>query len=945
MLVHWVLVAALAVFLGAVVWAVARFGLEAADQTASVVGGTVALLSLPISLYALRAPGGTEAGSVNGGVAAREWVPAAAVDASLRPPVLSARVRGRDSELALLNRIARDGGGMAVVCGAGGLGKTTLAAQAARQAQQARRAVFWVRWQNDPGRLAEDLTRVAQDLGLAEERLEAARRGQAVLVDVVWEHLAAVPGWVLVVDNVDTPARVGPGREAVASYRGWLRPDGAGLLVVTSRDTAVGTWGRRAQLVYLEPLEETAAAAVLTDAAPAAGSEAEARALAVRLGGLPLALEAAGRYLATATSRYRSFTAYREALDREFGDLLGAEHPQAADPEIARTVVRHTWDLSLTQLHTDGYTLARPLLHLLALLEAAPVPRSLITPALLADAIGQDVTATALDAALAGLHRYALLGVPRTTTADASAGDGAALGVGQLVLHPVVREVMALTPTGTDPAPWYTALDAHLAQAVQDTVHAGRAGWPTARLLAPHLPPLLDRATDPTFTAARGTLDSLAGVLREADASAEEHLLRQHVLNAVTRRLGAEHPDALPSRNNLAVALVGLARYQEAADLFRRVLTDRERALGPDHPDTLASRSSLAFALIGLGQHQEAVDLYSHVRADHFDVPARYSNLAIALVGLGRYEEAADLHRRFHAEHERTLGPDHPATLASGNNLANTLFGLGRHQEAADLHRRVLTDRERLLGPGHSDSLGSRNNLAHVLTALGQHQEASDLHRRVLTDRERTLGPDHPDTLTSRTNLATTLIALGQYQEAAELHQRALTDRERTLGPDHPDTLTSRTNLATTLFRLGQYQEAADLHRRTLADRERTLGPDHPDTLASRNNLAAALVRLGQYQQAADLFRRVLTDRERTLGPDHPDTLASRNNLAAALVGLGQYQEAIDLHRRTLADRERTLGPDHPHTLRSQENLANAEAAAAQAERGWWPRLRRRGRP
>ncbi|MFH8453897.1 hypothetical protein ACH4CD_32185 [Streptomyces fungicidicus] len=291
---------------------------------------------------------------------------------------------------------------MAVVCGAGRLGKTTLAAQAARQAQQARRAVFWIRWQGDPGRLAEDLTRVAQDLGLAEERLEAARRGQAVLVDVVWEHLAAVAGWVLVVDNVDTPARVGPGREAVASYRGWLRPDGAGLLVVTSRDTAVGTWGRRAQLVLLEPLEEMAAAAVLADAAPAAGSEAEA--LAVRLGGLPLALEAAGRYLATATSRYRSFTAYREALDREFGDLLGAEHPQAADPEIARTVVRHTWDLSLTQLRTDGYTLARPLLHLLALLEAAPVPRSLITPALLAGAIGQDVTATALDAALAGLH-------------------------------------------------------------------------------------------------------------------------------------------------------------------------------------------------------------------------------------------------------------------------------------------------------------------------------------------------------------------------------------------------------------------------------------------------------------------------------------------------------------------------------------------------------------
>ncbi|MFH8453898.1 tetratricopeptide repeat protein [Streptomyces fungicidicus] len=149
---------------------------------------------------------------------------------------------------------------------------------------------------------------------------------------------------------------------------------------------------------------------------------------------------------------------------------------------------------------------------------------------------------------------------------------------------------------------------------------------------------MLDRATDHAFTAAHGTLDSLAGVLREADASAEEHLLRQHVLNAVTRRLGAEHPDALPSRNNLAVALAGLARYQEAADLFRRVLTDRERTLGPDHPDTLTS----------------------------------LNNLAAALVGLGRYQEAIGLHRRALADRERTLGPDHPHTLRSQENLART---------------------------------------------------------------------------------------------------------------------------------------------------------------------------------------------------------------------------------------------------------------------------------
>ncbi|WP_446039040.1 NB-ARC domain-containing protein, partial [Streptomyces sp. SID1121] len=448
---------------------------------------------------------------------------------------------------------------MAVICGAGGLGKTTLAAATAQHAQRVGRAVFWVRWQDDETRLADDLTRVVQALGLRNQRLEEAQNGRTALVDVVWEYLSSVKGWVVVVDNVDTPAKVGPGRDPVGQYRGWLRPDGAGLLVVTSRDRTTATWGARARVVQLDPLDANAAGGMLQDAAPTAGTVEEARELGVRLGGLPLALEAAGRYLGTATSRYQTYTAYQHALDAEFADLLGAEHPRATDPVVARSVVRHTWDISLDQLHTDGATHARPLLHLLALLEAAPIPLSLITPALLTDATGHPVTATALDAALAGLHQYGLLGTPQTAGHLAN-GAGGTAGVVQVVLHPLVREVMALPRAGTDPTTWLAALDTHLTQAVHDSRAAGRAGWPTGRLLAPHLPQLLDRAAGTNFLAARNVLDELANALSDAGAATEELVLRQHVLDAEHRTLGPDHPHTLTSRNNLATALSNLGR-------------------------------------------------------------------------------------------------------------------------------------------------------------------------------------------------------------------------------------------------------------------------------------------------------------------------------------------------------------------------------------------------
>jgi hypothetical protein len=52
----------------------------------------------------------------------------------------------------------------------------------------------------------------------------------------------------------------------------------------------------------------------------------------------------------------------------------------------------------------------------------------------------------------------------------------------------------------------------------------------------------------------------------------------------------------LKSRNNLAAAYQAAGRTAEAIALHERTLADFERVLGADHPDTLTSRSNLAEA-------------------------------------------------------------------------------------------------------------------------------------------------------------------------------------------------------------------------------------------------------------------------------------------------------------------------------------------------------------
>ena len=62
------------------------------------------------------------------------------------------------------------------------------------------------------------------------------------------------------------------------------------------------------------------------------------------------------------------------------------------------------------------------------------------------------------------------------------------------------------------------------------------------------------------------------------------------------RVLGADHPDTLTSRNNLAGAYQAAGDLGRAILLFKATLADCERALGADHPTTRVVRRNLGSA-------------------------------------------------------------------------------------------------------------------------------------------------------------------------------------------------------------------------------------------------------------------------------------------------------------------------------------------------------------
>ena len=66
----------------------------------------------------------------------------------------------------------------------------------------------------------------------------------------------------------------------------------------------------------------------------------------------------------------------------------------------------------------------------------------------------------------------------------------------------------------------------------------------------------------------------------------------------------------------MASAFRRSGKAKDAITQYKRVLADRERTAGADHPDAIAARANLAFAYRGAGRLSEAVQQYEHVLAD-----------------------------------------------------------------------------------------------------------------------------------------------------------------------------------------------------------------------------------------------------------------------------------------------------------------------------------------
>jgi len=562
----------------------------------------------------------------------------------LRKPVRLAprpgMLAGREELLAELDaKLAGGGAGprMVALCGLGGAGKTSVAAEYAYR----HLGEVGVAWQFP----AEDVTVLAA--GFAELAAQLGAQdlaGSQDPVASVQAVLAASPAeWLLVFDNA---------RDRAAVER-FLPPDGPGRVLVTSRNVA---WPPGQALdVPMLALEAAAGFLVTRTGDP---DEHAAGELATELGGLPLALEQAGAYVQVSGI---GLAGYLASFRKRRPEMLTRGIPTGYDRTVAAT-----WSLAFTDLEQSAPQ-AVGLLRLLACCAPEPVPlRLLLQPRPgLADGLADEVAAAlvpllddelAAGDAVAVLRRYSLV---------TPAGDGLVL------VHRLVQAVTADQMPAGLAGQWRQAAAALIEEAIPADTQLP-AAWPECAQLLPHARAILSLTS--------GGLWRIARYLGHTGSYPAARDLFQLIADAYSEddAYGPEHRHTLAARSELARWTGEAGDAAGARDQFAALLPVEERVLGPEHPLTLTTRDDLAEWTGRIGDAAGARDQFAALLpireqvlgAEHPDSLITRNNLARWTGDAGDAAGARDQFAALLPIRERVLGPEHPHTLSTRNNLA-----------------------------------------------------------------------------------------------------------------------------------------------------------------------------------------------------------------------------------------------------------------------------------
>jgi tetratricopeptide (TPR) repeat protein len=266
---------------------------------------------------------------------------------------------------------------------------------------------------------------------------------------------------------------------------------------------------------------------------------------------------------------------------------------------------------------------------------------------------------------------------------------------------------------------------------------------------------------------------------------------------------GKESLDVAKVLNNFVMLRADLGDFAEAEKMGRSALAIEERFYRrKDHPDLVPTIDNLAFVLWKSERRKDAEALFARsleiakkeLGESHYLVGVLENNLGELSADDGRARDASVHFKRAMAVIEASLGKGSPTLALPLNNLA--ILYKKDYARARKLLDRSLAVTEESLGKGHPQTALVLCNLAVVLAVNDRGAEAEPHVKRAIAIRERGFGREHPLVADALEVQADVFASESRKDDAVAACRRALAMREKLLPAGHPSIAKTRKHLA-----------------------------------------------------------------------------------------------------------------------------------------------------
>jgi len=172
----------------------------------------------------------------------------------------------------------------------------------------------------------------------------------------------------------------------------------------------------------------------------------------------------------------------------------------------------------------------------------------------------------------------------------------------------------------------------------------------------------------------------------------------------------------------------------------------------------------------------------------------------------------------------RSLGAEHPDTLAAWRDYTTSLMADKKYAEARPQLGKLVAMCEKVFGDKDPVTINNRADWARCFAETTLYEPALEQYTAVAVRREELLGKQDPATLDARYSVVECLLALQRNADATELLGPVVADCRAGLGDTDERTLLAWGKWVQLLEDQGRYEEALQQYKELSAHRQATTG-------------------------------------------------------------------------------------------------------------------------